>query len=82
MTSCSSNEVGTTHFYLSWEEILGIHKTLFVDWEDEGAITYAHDICQLGFATYTAVAEYDRKSVYSKCVPKIWCDIFDYRLQA
>lgn len=45
-----------------------------VDREDEWGITYAHDACKLGFGdfiTYTAVVEYNGKSVYSKCVPKI-----------
>lgn len=28
MTSCSSNEVGTTYFYLRWEEGCGVHRTL------------------------------------------------------
>lgn len=65
MTSCSSNEVGTTYFYLRWEERCGIHKTVVVG-EDEWGITCAHDTCQLGFggfATYTAIGEYDGKSV-------------------
>lgn len=30
-TNCSSNEVGTTYFYLRWEERHGIHNTLFVN---------------------------------------------------
>lgn len=55
-----------------------VSTILLVQREGEWAITYEQDTCELhfgGFATYTAVAEYDRKSIYSQCVPKIWCDI-------
>lgn len=58
---------------------------LFADWEDERAIPCAPDTWKLGlggFATCPAVAEYDRKYFYFKCVPKIWCDIFDHHLLA
>lgn len=59
-------------------------KLLWIE-KMSGSMPYAHDTCKLGFggfATYTAVAEYDGKSIYSKCVPEIRCDIFYYHLLA
>ena len=55
--------MGTIYFNLRWEE----RQYSLCELRNEWAITYEHDTFKLdlgGFATYVAVTEYDRKSMY------------------
>lgn len=81
--SCSSNEVGTTYFYLRWEGRHAVHKTLPVDREGGWvAPTRALERQKLDLANLIQAQLLPNMTgnLLTLTVPVIWRGIFNCRL--